>query len=97
MRLCDFIRYYGTKSFFAGLLQDENNRYLILYGKIQYAEIFQDELCFNYNLTLLERCKKEATIQIPFKTDKNGALFHIMQLHNEAEFDTIVKILETVI
>lgn len=97
MRLCDFIRYYGTKTFFAGLLQDEDDRYLILYGKIQYAEIFQDELCFNYNLTLLERCKKEATIRIPFKPDEKGALFHIMQLHNEAEFDTIVKILETLI
>ena len=90
MNLSSFIKYYGTNSFFAGLIQDKDDEYYIVFGKTLGAILEHD---VNVGIKM-PQWYSDAYIKIPFITDKKGALFHLMKLNNKEEFDTVLGVLK---
>ena len=95
MATVSFIKFHGNDKYFAGLVQTNDDKYMLVYGLIGQInlknEVTSDRL---YQFPIIE--ERTARIEIPFIADNDRHLFTLITLHNKEEYDTILSLLEVI-
>lgn len=92
----EFIKYQGFKDRFIGLVQ-EDNQYFLIYCKTAPVELSitedQQEIYYHNAVIGSLTSSKNYNIKIPLFTN-NDKIIHIISLPNKESYQTIVTILE---
>lgn len=84
------LEYHGKENYIIILIKNEKNEYFIVYGKTQVPELDTKTETFYFMPAI-----NNATFKVKLSSNKTGVLYYAVKLNNVYEFDTAVKIIET--
>ena len=92
----EIIKYQGWGNHLVGLINDnENNYYIFIAPETGVPELKSEAFNDTYEGHIINEYT-EYKIIIPLFL-KHGHVFYIIQLKNKEEYDTIIKVLETIL
>lgn len=94
------IEYRGFKNIFIGLLDDQDNKYYIIFGKTGTPNLTIEEQYNNisWHWTTLYKYleNKTCNLNIPFISMKNNSLVNIIPIENKKEYENLIFMLEKI-
>ena len=95
MEITKFIKFHGNNKYLVGLVQTDDDKYMLVYGLIGQMKI-KNEITTDRPFLFPFVEERMSTVEIPFIADNNHHLFNLIPLHNKDEYDTILSLLEVI-
>lgn len=93
------LKYQGNEKYICILCLDEKNELITFYALTGKLNIELNTKQTEYEITknIIFSHLKDCEIKIPLEMTKNNALFHIIKINSEKEYDHICSVVESLV
>ena len=97
----EILKYKGNDNYITGIIKEDNQKY-VFFAYIAGISLNNEQNeykttdCFNRIISKFTTYKN-FTLEFLLKEGKNNTIFHLIEIEDEKEYDTIVKFLEFIL